>query len=401
MSNSNRDERPTIAFVVTFHSFVGFYEGQLEFLVRNGWYVDVVSSPGPKLQMAVNEGAKSYAIPMEREIAPLKDVVSLFRLWIHFLHTRPDLVVTGTPKAGLLGSLAARLAAVPHVVYTVHGLRLETTHGLKCAVLWCAEWVACHAAHRVHSVSPSLRSRMISLRLASAGRAKVIGPGTVNGVDCERWRCTPRAVMEGRKTREHLGIPIDARVIGFVGRLTRDKGVAVLYEAFTRLHESNPDARLLLVGPFEDGDPVPLDVREHIANDHRVVTAGYSEDVAPYYWAMDVLALPSYREGFSVVCLEAQAASVPVVSTDATGAIDGFVDGVTGLRIAVGDVNSLASALQRLLDDPDLRASMGHAGREWVRHEFPRETVWSSYLAEYLSMVDVRERIPDESLISQ
>ena len=375
--------RPKLTFIVTSPLSVGFYKGQLSYLVANGWDVEMISSPGPLLDVVSAEGATPRAVHMEREIAPLKDIVSLWRLWRLFRRTHPDLVIAGTPKAGLLGTLAARLAGVPHVVYILHGLRLETASGWKRRLLWSAEWIACHVAHHVQSVSPSLRVRVIGLGLVAPERCRVIGSGTVNGVDIERWLRTPEAEAAGRRTRERLGIPQNALLIGFVGRLTRDKGVAELYEAFTRLRPSYPDLRLLLLGEFEKGDAVPAEVRQRIEADAAVICPGFISEVETCYWAMDVFALPTRREGFPGSPLEAQVASLPVVTTDATGAADAILGGVTGLRVPVGDVDALTAALDRLLGDPVLRASMGQSGRAWVQKNFQRELVWAAYARDY------------------
>ena len=387
MTHSNSTARPKLAIAVTSHRSVSFFEGQLGFLVSNGWSVEVLSSPGPYMHRAESEGANTQPIAMERDIAPLKDIVALFRFWKYFRRARPDLVVAGTPKAGLLGTGAARIAGVRNVIYAVHGLRLETASGWKRRILWCTEWMACHAAHRVFCVSPSLRQRMISLGLVTAKRSKVVGPGTVNGIDLDKWRSTPDRINVGRATRARLGIPSHSSVIGFVGRLVRDKGVVELYEAFTLLGPCHSELRLLLVGTFEAGDPIPAPVRDRIENDPNVIIAGYAENVAPYYWAMDVLALPTYREGFPGAPLEAQAASVPVVCTNATGAVDALLDGITGLIVPVGDIGALTSALDRLLTDPELRTQMGRAGCEWVKQNYPQKKVWSSLLAEYRSLI--------------
>lgn len=381
-----------VSFIVTAAVSTVFFQGQLAYFVDRGWDVEFISGPGSKLDALRTEGAKTTAIPMRREIAPLKDLVSLWRLWRHFRRTRPDLVVSGTPKAGLLGTLAARLAGVPHVVYTMHGLRLETATGWKRGMLWAGEWLACHAAHSVRAVSSSLRTRVLSLGLTEPERCSVIGAGTSNGVDTDRWRRTPQAEGVGRQSRERLGIAPTARLLGFVGRFTRDKGIAELYEAFKRVQPAYPDLRLLMVGDFETGDPVSPALRARIEADPAVIRTGFISAVAEYYWAMDVLALPTYREGFPGVPLEAQAASVPVVTTDATGAIDAIVDGVTGIRVPVGDVDALTVAFGQLLGDSELRARMGRSGRKWVEQNFKRETVWRNLMDNYGSMLQSPSR---------
>ncbi len=253
--------RPKLTIVVTSSVSAGFFHGQVSFLVRNGFDVSIVSSPGSDLDDMRAEGATTLAVPMERDIAPLKDIVSLWQLFWLFRRTRPNLVDAGTPKAGLLATLAGRLAGVPHVRYTIHGLRLETVSGWKRCLLWLTEWLACHEAHEVRCVSPSLRTRMITLGLVKPDRCKLIGLGTINGVNFKRWRRTPETEATARQTRERLGILHEAPVIGFVGRLARDKGVIELYKAFTQLRSAHPDLILLLLGNFEAGDPVPPQIR--------------------------------------------------------------------------------------------------------------------------------------------
>jgi lipopolysaccharide/colanic/teichoic acid biosynthesis glycosyltransferase len=387
MNSPGATPRPKLTFIVTAAVSTGFFRGQLAYMIGNGFDVEIVSSPGPELDAARAEGATSRAVPMEREMAPLKDLVSLWRLWRLFRRIDPDLVVAGTPKAGLLGTIAARLARVPHVVYTLHGLRLETASGWRRPVLWGTEWLACHAAHEVRSVSTSLQTRMIGLGLTTPEHCRVVGRGTSNGVNIEHWQRTPLSDGIAMQTRERLRIPPTAPLVGFVGRLTRDKGMAELYEAFTHLRRSHPDLRLLLVGDFEAGDPVPPALRAQIDFNPAVIVTGFVTDVAPYYWTMDVLALPTYREGFPGVPLEAQAASVPVVTTDATGAADAILNGITGLHIPVGDSQALIAALDRLLSDPALRARMGHAGCQWVQENFRREVVWQSLLKGYRAIL--------------
>jgi glycosyltransferase involved in cell wall biosynthesis len=381
---------PRIAFVVTIDVSVKQFEGQSEFLAARGFQVDVISSPGPRLEAMRQKEITPWAVPMERDISIASDLVSLCRLWRLLRRIRPDIVVAGTPKAGLLGTLAARLAGVPYVQYVLHGLRLETTRGIKRRILIVAEWISCHAASDVRCVSPSLRARTVALGLAPAARCKIVGNGTADGVAFERFQDRAQAQPEARQVRRELGIGTETPVIGFVGRLTRDKGISELYEAFTLLRRRYSDLRLLLVGDFEMGDPVPSEVRERIAADAGVICTGFVDDVKPLYLAMDILALPSYREGFPTVILEAQAAAVPVVTTNATGAVDAIVEGETGLRIPVGDADALTAALDHLLAHADLRTAMGTAGRKWVERNFRREDLWRNLFEHYSSQLGSR-----------
>jgi len=320
---------------------------------------------------------------MQREISPGRDLISLWRLWRVIRKIRPDVINVGTPKAGLLGGLAGFLARVPHRVYTLHGLRLETTHGLKRALLTYSERLACYCAHSVHCVSPSLLRLALELKLVEPGKAVLIGPGTSRGVDVAHLQPSSETCRNAIALRRDLGIPDDAPVVGFVGRFTRDKGIPELYQAFVSLKEKYRNMRLLLVGDFETGDPVPDDIRIAIEADQSVIRTGFISDVAPYYHLMDLCVLATYREGFPGVPLEAQAAGVPVITTRATGAIDSVLDQQTGVIVPVGDQNALSAAMDRLLGDSFLRKRMGEAGRAWVDSTFQREVVWAAHAEEY------------------
>lgn len=375
--------KPRLVCVVTISMSTKFFEGQLAYLAERGFDVTMVSSPGHELESMARDGVATWAIPMEREISPLRDLHSLWTLWRTFRKLRPDIVNAGTPKAGLLGAFAARMAGVPCVIYTLHGLRLETTSGWKRRLLMVTECTACKLADCVRCVSRSLQKRVAELGIARTGKTRVVGQGTVNGVDIAKFRPNEGSRRTAEELRSTLGIPTGAQVLGFVGRFTRDKGVGELYRAFTCLKADHPDLRLLMVGDFESGDPVPADLHWLIDSDPSIIQTGFVNDVAPYYSMMDVLAFPSHREGFPGVPLEAQAAEVPVVVSNATGAIDSVVDGVTGFVVPVGDIDQLQRAIRKLLDGPDLRKRMGGAGRNWVQNNFRREIVWEALLTDY------------------
>jgi len=361
-------------------------------MLRNAAFDPIlVSSPGEELlRIGRENGVRYAAIPMRREIAPGRDLLSLWRFYRLMKQVRPMLTDVGTPKAGLLAGVAAWLSGVPCRVYTLHGLRLETTTGLKRIVLTMTERVACACAHHVICVSPSLRQRAIDLKLVSAGKAVVLGSGSVRGIDAQRFSPEIREPEQKEYLAKSLGFSATTPVIGFVGRLTRDKGIRELVRAFSQLRRKWPTLRLLLVGDFEDGDPVEPVVRQQVETDPAIVHAGFVADPAPYYALMDILALPSYREGLGYAPLEAQACGIPVVTTTATGAVDAVVEGVTGFHVPVGDSEVLADRIDQLLRDPELRSRMGQRGREWIVQEFRHEVVGQALIEEYQRLLRVR-----------
>lgn len=349
----------------------------------------MVSSPGSDLEeLGKRERLQTYAVTMRREVAPFADLVSLYRLWRLLARLRPTITNFGTPKAGLLGGIAAKLAAVPCRIYTIHGLRLETATGVKRLLLSATEKIACRCANRVICVSPSLRRRVIGLGLTTPERTLVLAQGSCDGVNVEHYGPSAANQSAASSLRTTLHLPSGVPVVGFVGRFTRDKGMAELITAFDTLKTRIADLRLLLVGDFEDGDPVPQATRARIEHDPSIIQAGFVADAAPYYHLMDVLALPTYREGFPGAPLEAAAAGKAVVTTNATGAIDSVVDGVTGLIIPAGDSRALAEAMERLLGDSELRQRMGAAGRERVIREFRQESVVDALIDEYRSLLE-------------
>jgi glycosyltransferase involved in cell wall biosynthesis len=385
MVNQLPDRKPQkhIAMIVTVPLSTVFFQKQIAYLRQEGFRVTFISSPGPQAATIEAEGGDFISVPMEREISIFKDLVSLWRLRRVLRRIRPDVTNVGTPKAGLLGGLAARLAGVPLRVYTLHGLRLETARGPKRWILMITERIACANAQYVRCVGKSVRDSAIELGLVARQKAYVIGAGSANGIDTEYFKSSLARAAEARALRLQLKIPDSAPVIGFVGRFTRDKGIAELYRAFQQVKEPVPDARLLLVGDFEEGDPVDAAVRQGLETEPGVIFAGMVKDTPRYYAAMDVLALPTYREGFPNVPLEAQAASVPVVTTRVTGAVDSVIDGVTGRLIPAQDADALAAALIELLSRPERRKKMGKMAAQWVEDRFRRELVWEELVKDY------------------
>ena len=337
--------------------------GQCRRLKQAGFEVAVIASPGPDLDaFSASEAVRTVAIPIERQPAPLRDLVALVRLWRLLRRLRPRIVEAGTPKAGLLGMLAAWLADVPLRIYTLHGLRLETVSGLHLRILAALEKLAAAAATHVLCVGHELRERALGFGLFPAGKATVLAAGSANGVDLERFRPSPR--------------PADAPpTIGFVGRFTCDKGIEDLVEAFERVRKRVPRLRLLALGGHEDGDPLPAALRMKLDQDPAIELPGFIDDPAPYYSRMNVVALPSRREGLPLALLEAAASARPIVATRATGVAEAAEHGVTGLLVEHGDVDGLAEALASLLLDRAQAEELGQAARARMERLFSSRAV--------------------------
>jgi glycosyltransferase involved in cell wall biosynthesis len=359
-----------------------FLVGHVRALRAAGHSVHAISAPGPELErFSELTGATTHAVEMERNIRLSPDVRAL-RQFIRLLREiQPDIVHAHTPKAGLLATMAAFILRIPVRVYHCHGLRYETARPPLRAVLWGAERMACGLATQVLTVSPSLRDALVQARLVRESKVEVLLAGSIEGVDGGRFR--PASVEQKAMARASLGIPVDARVIGYVGRLVRDKGVVELYHAWRLVRGVFGNARLVLVGPLEDGDPVPPEVMAGLHSDPRVHFVGYRTDTLPCYQAMDVVALPTHREGFGVVNLEAAAMALPVVATRVKGCIDAVVDGVTGTLVPSLDPDRLSTALARYLSDAGLRARHGEQGRARALEHFKPEAYWAALTEGY------------------
>jgi glycosyltransferase involved in cell wall biosynthesis len=371
-----------------------FLTGQAGFFHAHGFVLEAVSSPGHGLaEFSRHEGIDVHAVEMSRRIAPVRDAVAVYRLWRLLRRLQPTIVHAHTPKGGVLGMSAAWLARVPVRVYHVHGLpRVAAGGTYRLLLRWSGRFTA-RLAHRVLCVSHSIRQAALDERLFPAQKGRVLARGTINGLDAA-VRFNPALVGRnaGQQVRAALGIPAETRVLGFVGRVVVDKGVVELAGAWRELRAKYPDLHLLIVGPTQPEDPIPSEIDQALAHDPRVHQVGWVDDTPPCYAALDVLALPSYREGFPYALLEAAAMGLPVVATTVPGCVDAVVDGVTGTLVPPFDARALAGAVAAYLDDPSLRREHGDAGRERVVREFGQPEVWEALLAEYRELLHAAPR---------
>ena len=383
---------PRLVHITTVPKSLLFLRDQIAFMRAKGFEVQAITSPGDELTRFARElDLEIFPVDMPRRISPLEDLAALARMSALLRRLRPDIVHSHTPKGGLLGTISAALAGTPSRVYHMRGLPLMTATGKRRELLKWTERVSCALAHKTIAVSHSLREVALDEHLCRARKIEVLLGGSGQGVDAAH-RFDPARWQDQRAARrEQLGIPQDAVVVGFVGRLVRDKGIVELANAWNMIHAAHPGAHLLLIGDYEARDPVPDTTREQLKRAPRVHHIGWQNDVAPYYAAMDLVTLPSYREGFPNVPLEAASMELAVITTDVAGCRDAVQDGLTGKLIPAADARALASALTAYLKHPDQRLEHGLAGRQRALAQFDPQKIFAAMHDEiYLPLLSSR-----------
>ncbi len=365
--------RPRILLAVTDPFSSVLIQGQAASLAGAGAEVGIVTSPGEWAQgLAEREDADYHPVVMRREIAPLSDLRACFALVRLLRRVRPDLVIAGTPKAALLTLAAAAIVRVPARVFWLLGLRSATLHGVKRLLVLAAERASGRLATDVLSVSASLRDEAVAAGIVDRGRTHTVGAGSCTGIDLERFCLGSEERRAAEEFRRDIGVGQDDTLIGFVGRMTRDKGLPELAEAWALVRGDR--TRLVVIGPDEH-EPECGPALCRLQADPCVRFTGTMADMLPAYAALDVLVLPTLREGFGVVLIEAAAMATPVVASRVTGCVDVVVHGETGTLVPPRDPVALARALRDYVGDPRLRAEHGAAGRRRVERLFDGRVV--------------------------
>lgn len=371
-----------ILHILTTPQSTGFLKGQAAFMRSHGTELHIVSSPGPGLtEFARREQVPIHEILMQRRISPLEDLSALFRMFLLFRRECPDVVHAHTPKASLIGITAAWLARVPARIFHVHGLPHSTATGLLRFILRWSTRIPALLATQIISVSRSCAAMAMQEGLCTKIEIAVLGNGSSNGVDAS-YLFNPFRHSETRR-EDLLGIEREALVIGFAGRLVRDKGVSELYHSWRQIREEFPQSYLIVAGEPERRDALPEYVLQGFRSDPRVRMLGQVKDMAAFYACLDVFVLPTYREGLPTVILESAAMGVPAIGFRCVGCVDAVLDGLTGTLVAPGDCVALTDATRNYLKDAELRTRHGLAARERVLRDFKPQDVWQATLEQY------------------
>jgi hypothetical protein len=336
----------------------------------------MVASGAPR-PVDVIEGTDYRAIPMLRAVSPMRDV-SAFMDWRRLLgELRPDAVVAATPKAGMLAMVAARACGVPVRKYHVWGCRWDGQRGPRASLAKLGDRAACAAASDVIAVSEGVRGLLRSEAITTKD-VRLLGSGGSKGVDTSRFRYRSPRTVEGGGT-----------VIGFAGRLARDKGMEFLLPVLERVRRVVPDASFVIAGGWDDADPESRAVMEALRAYPGVKMMGEVDDMPSFFASVDVLCFPSAREGLPNVVIEAAACGVPTVAWRVTGLPDTVVDGSTGFLVSHGNVDAMSQRIGELLLAPALRTEMARHARSFVESNFGSTRVQAVQIEDICASLEI------------
>lgn len=344
-----------------------------------------VSSPDKVLeQVGAREGVRTAPVTMTRAITPVQDVKALWKLYRLLKKEKPAIVHTHTPKAGLLGMIAGRMAGVPVRLHTVAGLPLMENTGMKRKVLDFVERLTYRCATHVYPNSRQLAGFILENRFCNEQKMKVLGNGSSNGINTGFFQPGEELEKAAGALSKKYGFTDRNFVFVFVGRLVKDKGIEELVEAFSALKEKHPDIKLLLVGPYEpERDPLAPATRKIIETDDSIIHAGFQQDIRPYLMISQALAFPSYREGFPNVPMQAGCFNLPSIVTDINGCNEIIEDGKNGLIIPAKNVPELQGAMERLLTNTALYQTLQSNARKMIVDRYEQKYLWELLLKEY------------------
>jgi len=363
-------------------------EGQLRFMSTH-FEVTAISSDQDYLeQIGKRENVSTFHLEMTRKITPIKDLVAVYKLYFFLKREKPNIVHTHTPKAGIIGMLAAKLARVPHRLHTVAGLPLEEARGFKRKLLDFVEKLTYACATNVYPNSKGLLQFILSSHYCNPSKLKVLANGSSNGINTTNFDVSHFTSKEKSLLREKLGISATDFVFIFVGRLVKDKGINELVAAFSILAKDTSNLKLVLVGPYEhELYPLFSDTLKNITINPNIVHVGYQSDVRSYFAISNCLVFPSYREGFPNVVMQAGAMQVPAIVSDINGCNEIIRNQENGLIVPVKSIPPLLKAMQLIVEDTTLYSKLQSQSRISIVSRFEQKVVWEAILREYEELV--------------
>lgn len=348
-----------------------FFGNQFSHFTKKGYDFTVACTEDEELhRQAKAKGFKAFPVPVLKAISPVQDIISIFKLYRFIQKEKFPIVVAHSPKGGLIGMTAAYLAGVKKRVFFRHGVLFETATGLKKKIFILIEKLVGLLATDVVIVSESLQQLSNKYGLNDPLKNRILGKGTCSGIDLDRFHVRPKTTTDF--------------VVGYVGRLVRDKGIVELVEGWLQFAAGKEHVYLHIIGPWEKRDGIPQETFDIIKNTPSIRFFDYVNDTASSYNEMDVFILPSYREGFGMVILEASASGLPIITTRSTGCINAIEEDVTGTYTDITGP-AIARAITFYYQNPQLREEHGKNGVKFVKENFSEMNVFSSIEKEVLN----------------
>ena len=366
-------------------------ENQLRFMNRF-FEVTAVSSDDHRLQQFGKEqDVDTFHVDLTRKITPIKDLKAVVKLYKFLKKEKPSIVHTHTPKAGIVGMLASKLAGVPIRMHTVAGLPLMQTSGVKRTVLNTVEKLTYYCATNVYPNSKGLKEFIFNKKLISERKLKILGNGSSNGIDTKHFSPSQVSDLEKRQLRTDLNISKNDFVFVFVGRLVGDKGINELVQAFIKMSKTHTNSKLLLVGPLEtDLAPLLPNTLNEIKMNDAIIYTGFQTDVRPYLAISDVLVFPSYREGFPNVVMQAGAMGLPSIVTDINGCNEIIQPDVNGILIPVKNIQAIYKAMEELINDKSYYNKLQNKSRQIIVSRYSQAELWNALLKEYNHLIELK-----------
>ncbi len=364
-----------ICYVTTLAlSIKSFFIPQLKYLAQNGFDVTVICSPDDKLQSLLGENIRFIPVQMPRGISALGSIRAIRKLKRIFKREKFDLVQYSTPNAAFYASLATNKAGIKIRNYHLMGLRYLGESGLKRKILYNLERYTCKNSTHIECVSQSNLNLAVEDKLFPKEKAKVIWNGSSGGVDLRRFDIEKREDYR-KEIRDKYNIKLDEFVFGFVGRITKDKGVNEILEAFSKTE----NAKLLMIGLKEGIETLDSRLYQASLENDNIIYTGAVEEIEKYYPAIDVLLFPSYREGFGNVVMEAGAMGTTAIVSNIPGPIDIVKENVTALIVPPKDSQSLFRVMQKMLDR-NLNDKLSSNAVAFIRESFNQEILMEHIL---------------------
>lgn len=361
--------------------------GQLAFMNRFYKVIGVSSDVSYLEKVGQKEQIEVFHVEMTRQITPIKDLISVYKLYRFFKKQKPFIVHTHTPKAGTVGMLAAKLAGVPNRLHTIAGLPLLEATGNKRTLLNFVEKVTYRCATKIYPNSFGLKEIILQEKFCAPDKLKVLGNGSSNGIDTSFFDASHFVPTQNNTLKEKSGILPDDFVFIFVGRLVADKGINELVEGYKHLNSLFPNTKLVLVGPLEtELDPLLPKTLKEIDVNPAIISVGFQNDVRPYFAIADALVFPSYREGFPNVVMQAGAMGLPSIVTDINGCNEIVIANHNGMIIPVKNTKAIFEAMKEMIENKTLYNELKQNARKRIVDNYEQKVVWNAILEEYKSL---------------